>query len=347
MKKEPNRSVKTIVENKKRMDGGSPNRADQPCGSTGHAGVPDHRWHRLPAATQNMMIDTGSNMSSVHFSTPNDSVLFDPVKSSTYALFSCASAPCTQLGEDGNGCSSSQCQYVVTYGDDSNTTGTYGSDTLALTTSKTTAATYGKTFPYLLPETSRSLGFLTLGMPNSMSVFVMTPMFKYKNMSNFYTILLEDIAVGGRLLDISLTIFIGGSVIDSGTIIRQLPTRAYSALSWRFKAGMMKYLMASPANILDTCFDFTELDNFSFPSVALVFNGGTVVDLVYNRIMVALDEATECIAFAATSSLSIIGTVQQRTFEVLHDVGKGASSGSVRTRADYLGGLHRPHVCRL
>ncbi|KAK1619775.1 hypothetical protein QYE76_025292 [Lolium multiflorum] len=316
-----------------------------------------------PAVTQKMIIDTGSDVSWVHCSSPNGSVLFDPVKSSTYSPFSCTSTPCTQLGEDGNGCSSSQCQYMVTYGDGSNTTGTYGSDTLALTTSETvanfnfgcshkeegfddktdglmglggdaeslvsqTAATYGKAFSYCLPETSRSPGFLTLGAPNTTSGFVTTPMYKFGNVSTYYGILLQDIAVGGAPLGISPAVFSTGSVMDSGTIITRLPARAYSSLSSAFRAGMRGYPRAPTVSLFDTCFDFTGLDlaNVSVPAVTLVFDGGVEVDLVYNGIMVAVGDGTtvtECLAFAATTGLSLIGNVQQRAFEVLHDVGQG------------------------
>lgn len=311
-----------------------------------------------PAVTQNVMIDTGSDISWVHCSSSNGSVLFDPVGSTTYAPFSCTSAPCTQLGADSSGCSGSQCQYMIMYGDGSNTTGTYGSDTLALTDSDTvtdfrfgcshkeegfddkldglmglgggteslvsqTAATYGEAFSYCLPATSRDSGFLTLGAPNTTSGFETTPMLRSEEVPTFYGVLLQDIAVGGNLLGISPTVFSAGSVMDSGTIITRLPARAYSALSTAFKAGMRNYTRAPAVSLLDTCFDFTGLDSVSVPSVALVFDGGAVVDIVYDGIMIAVDDVTECLAFSDEGTLSIIGNVQQRTFEVLHDVGQG------------------------
>jgi hypothetical protein len=310
-----------------------------------------------PAVTQNMMIDTGSDISWVHCSSPNGSVLFDPVKSSTYAPFSCTSAPCTQLGESSNGCSSSQCQYMVMYADGSNTTGTYGSDTLALTTTETvtdfhfgcshkeeafddqldglmglggdaqslvsqTAATYGSAFSYCLPATSRTSGFLTLGAPpnDTSSSFVTTPMLRVEKVPTFYFILLQDIVVGGKPLNITPTVFAAGSLMDSGTIITRLPAAAYSALSTAFKAGMTEYKPAPPVGdgFLDTCFDFTGLDEVSIPTVALVFDGDAVVKLHPNGIIIA-----DCLAFTTSTGLSVIGNVQQRTFEVLHDVGQG------------------------
>ncbi|CAM0944491.1 unnamed protein product [Alopecurus aequalis] len=310
-----------------------------------------------PAVTQTMIIDTGSDVSWVHCTSSNGSVPFDPVKSTTYVPFSCGSAPCTQLGEEGNGCSSSECQYIVKYLDGSNTTGTYGSDTLVLTASETvpnfqfgcshsaggfddqtdglmglggdveslvsqTAATYGKAFSYCLPETSSSPGFLTLGAPNSTAGFVTTPMLRSQTVPTIYGILLEDIAVDGKLLGISPTVFINGSVMDSGTVITRLPTRAYSALRSAFRAGMTDYKRAPALSLLDTCYDFTGLNNISIPTVALVFDGGAVVDLVPNGIMISVSDSAGCLAFGASSRLSLIGNVQQRAFEVLHDVGK-------------------------
>ncbi|KAF7080105.1 hypothetical protein CFC21_084237 [Triticum aestivum] len=307
-----------------------------------------------PAVTQTMMIDTGSDVSWVRCNSTDGTTLFDPSKSTTYAPFSCSSAACTQLGNNGNNCSNSQCQYMVQYGDGSNTTGTYGSDTLALSASDTvkgfqfgcshheegfnrekfdglmglggdaqslvsqTAATYGKSFSYCLPPTNRTSGFLTFGAPNVTSAFVTTPMLRWPRVPTFYGVLLQDISVGGTLLGIQPTVLSNGSVMDSGTILTRLPRRAYSALSSAFRSGMTRYPRAAPVGILDTCYDFTGLRNFSVPTVELVFDGGAVMDLDYDGIMIS-----DCLAFAATSGVSIIGNVQQRTFEVLHDVGQG------------------------
>ncbi|KAG8072165.1 hypothetical protein GUJ93_ZPchr0006g43278 [Zizania palustris] len=282
--------------------------------------------------------------------------LFDPTASSTYASFSCSAAECTQLEEQGNGCNSnSQCQYIVVYGDGSSTNGTYSSDTLTLSDSDVvknfqfgcshaesglndqtdglmglgggaqslvsqTAATYGKSFSYCLPPTTDSSGFLTLGAPSGgSSAFVTTQMLRSKQVPTFYGATLQDIAVGGKQLGLSPSVFSAGSVVDSGTIITRLPPTAYSALSSAFKDGMKQYPPAQPRSILDTCFDFTNQDEISIPTVALVFSGGAVVDLDANGIMFG-----SCLAFAATDddgTTGIMGNVQQRTFEVMYDVG--------------------------
>ncbi|XP_048545732.1 aspartyl protease family protein At5g10770-like [Triticum urartu] len=319
-----------------------------------------------PAVTQTMFIDTGSDVSWVHCKpcsrchSQADS-LFDPRSSSTYSPFTCSSAACAQLRQDGqgNGRSGSQCQYVVNYGDGSRTTGTYSSDTLSLGSNAVsnfqfgcsqsesglllndqdqtagliglgggaqslatqTAGTFGKAFSYCLPPTPSSSGFLTLGAATSGFV-VKTPLLRSRQVPAYYIVSLQAIRVGGRQLNIPTTVFSVGSLMDSGTIITRLPRTAYSALSSAFRAGMKQYPPAQPMGILDTCFDFSGQSSIRIPTVALVFSGGAVVNLAPEGIILE-----SCLAFAANrddSSLGIIGNVQQRTFEVLYDVGGGA-----------------------
>ncbi|KAK1619762.1 hypothetical protein QYE76_025279 [Lolium multiflorum] len=307
-----------------------------------------------PAVKQTMIIDTGSDVSWVHSSSGSP---FDPAKSSTYVPLSCGAPACTQLGGEGNGCSKNgQCQYMVMYGDGSNTTGGYGSDKLALTASETvdsfqfgcsqveegfrdktdglmglggdtqslvsqTAATYGKAFSYCLPPTTSSSGFLTLGAPSGgTSGFATTGMLRSPQARTFYGALLQGISVGGKMVGVAPSVFSAGSVMDSGTIITRLPPTAYKAFSTAFKEGMKQYQSVPARSILDTCFDFSGQDNVTIPSVSLVFDGGAVVDLDANGIIYG-----SCLAFTATDddgTTGIIGNVQQRTLEVLYDVGK-------------------------
>ncbi|PAN34393.1 hypothetical protein PAHAL_6G089700 [Panicum hallii] len=315
-----------------------------------------------PAVTQTMMIDTGSDVSWVHCKpcSPCHSQvdpIFDPSMSSTYSALSCSSAACAQLGSDSSGgCSSSQCQYIVRYLDGSNTTGTYGSDTLTLGPNvitgfqfgcsragtgfddeKTaglmglggdvqslvsqTAGTFGRAFSYCLPPPQSPAGFLTLGAASGGN-FTTTRMFRSSRVPTFYLVLLQAIRVGGRQINVEPSVFAAGSVMDSGTIITRLPPRAYAALSSAFRAGMTQYRRARPVGILDTCYDFGSLTTVRIPTVELVFDGGAVVDLDLDGIMIL----GRCLAFAPSdgaSSVGIIGNVQQRTFEVLYDVSRG------------------------
>ncbi|KAK8463028.1 hypothetical protein SEVIR_1G308400v4 [Setaria viridis] len=314
-----------------------------------------------PGVTQTMLIDTGSDVSWVQCKPCSQchsqaDPLFDPSSSSTYSPFSCSSATCAQLGQEGNGCSNSQCQYIVRYGDGSSTTGTYSSDTLALGSNTVTnfqfgcsqvgsgfddqtdglmglgggapslvsqtAGTFGTAFSYCLPATSSSSGFLTLGAGTGSSGFVRTPMLRSSQVLTFYGVRLQAIRVGGRQLNIPSSAFSAGEIMDSGTVITRLQRTAYSALSSAFKAGMKQYPRAPSSGILDTCFDFSGQRSITIPTVALVFSGGAVVNLDANGIILG-----NCLAFAGNSddsSFGIIGNVQQRTFEVLYDVGGGS-----------------------
>ncbi|GJM86668.1 hypothetical protein PR202_ga02548 [Eleusine coracana subsp. coracana] len=312
------------------------------------------------AATQTMHIDTGSDVSWVQCKPcpqchDQADALFDPSESTTYSAFSCSSAACAQLEQPG--CSNSQCQYSVTYGDRSTTTGTYSSDTLTLGSDvvesfqfgcsqvesgfddlsdglmglgggapslvSQTADTFGNAFSYCLPPTPSSAGFLTLGAgTSSSSGFVKTPMLRSRQVPTFYAVALEAIRVDGRQLNVPSSVFSGGTVVDSGTVITRLPRTAYKAFSEAFKAGMKQYKPAPARPLLDTCFDFGGQTTVSVPPVSLVFAGGAVVDLDVSGILFR-----NCLAFAANDddgSFGIIGNVQQRTFEVLYDVGGGS-----------------------
>ncbi|KAF8779166.1 hypothetical protein HU200_002842 [Digitaria exilis] len=262
-----------------------------------------------PAVSQVMNIDTGSDVSWVQCAPcaaagscySQKDKLFDPTKSSTYTAFTCSSAQCAAL--DVNGCSNSQCQYIVQYGDGSVTTGTYGSDTLSLTSSAVvnnfqfgcshraagfvgqtdglmalggdteslvsqTSATYGKAFSYCLPRPSSSAGFLTLGAA--------------------------------------------------------LPPTAYEALREAFRKEMKAYPAAAAMGNLDTCFNFDGFDTIVVPKITLTFSRGAVQDVDASGILFG-----SCLAFTATGQdgdTGILGNVQQRTFEVLFDVG-GRSLG--------------------
>jgi len=314
-----------------------------------------------PAATQTILIDTGSDVSWVQCKPCPEchsqvDALFDPSSSSTYSSFSCDSAACAQLGEEGNpGCSSSQqCQYTVHYADGSSATATYSSDTLTLGSHtissfqfgcshamsghddltdglmglgggpqslvSQTAGTFGTAFSYCLPPTPASTGFLTLGAASGGADFVTTPMIRNDRIPAYYQVALEAIVVDGTQLDVPPSVFSGGSLMDSGTVVTKLPPTAYSALSSAFRAGMAQYPPAQGQGILDTCFDFSGGGVPSVPPVSLVFAGGAVVNLDVDGIMLG-----NCLAFTANeddNSLSIIGNVQQRTFEVLYDVGQ-------------------------
>lgn len=315
-----------------------------------------------PAVTQTMHIDTGSDISWVQCRPcpapapchRQKDTMFDPSRSATYSAFSCNSGECLKLDRAVfNGCSpaGSLCQYIVEYGDGSNSTGTYSSDKLTLTpayaidgfrfgcshadqlfddrTSGIMALGGGspslvttKAFSYCLPATARHSGFLTLGVPRvASSRFAVTPMRRVGNTKTYYGVLLQDIMVAGRRLDVPSSVFAAGAVVDSGTVITQLPATAHRALQAAFAEEMerRKYTRVAPNNGFDTCFNLTTTGGeVELPSVALVLDRGATVELDPSGIVFG-----GCLAFDSTgddASVGIIGNVQQRTFEVLYDV---------------------------
>ncbi|XP_062200164.1 aspartyl protease family protein At5g10770-like [Phragmites australis] len=315
-----------------------------------------------PAVSQTLLVDTGSDLSWVQCRPcpvppchRQKDVVFDPSKSSTYSSFPCGSPACARLGSQyTNGCSNGQCDYVVKYNDGSNTTGTYSSDTLTMTSSgvvsnflfgcshaeqgfsdpdrtdgilgfgggtqSLVSQTGGRAFSYCLPRTASHTGFLTLGVPHiSSSRFAVTPMYRFRNTPTFHVVILQAITVAGRRLGVPPSVFSAGSIMDSGTIITRLPPTAYRALRAAFRAEMKMYPPASPISILDTCFNLTGVRRVMVPRVALGFDRGAAVELHSSGIM-----QYGCLAFAPNgddATPGIIGNVQQRTLEVLYDVG--------------------------
>ncbi|KAM0919461.1 hypothetical protein ACQ4PT_008181 [Festuca glaucescens] len=163
-----------------------------------------------------------------------------------------------------------------------------------------TMAIYGRQFSYCLPPTPFSSGFLRLGAPGDDSSFTFTRMFRRNTDLTFYYVLLLGIKVAEKPLDIPPSVFAGGSVLDSGTVITRLPTTAYAALSSAFKEEMN----GSQADYWTHVFDFGGKDMVMIPRVTLVFDGGVAVELDANGIMLMVES---CLAFAASNGASCWG----------------------------------------
>jgi len=194
--------------------------------------------------------------------------------------------------------------------------------------SSQTKGTYGHVFSYCVPPTSSHNGFFVLGLPRvAASRYVLTPMLTNKLAPSMYLVRLLAIDVAGQRLAVPPTVFAPGAVMDSRTVITRLQPTAYRALRAAFRAQMGAYRIAPPKGQLDTCYDFTGVRTVRLPKVALVFdsrsNGDAAVELDPSGVL--LDS---CLAFASTGggdgSIGIIGYVQQRTIEVLYNVGGSA-----------------------
>nr|CAB3470404.1 unnamed protein product [Digitaria exilis] len=292
---------------------------------------------------------------------PQKDPLFDPSKSSTYAPIPCDTDTCRNLTvfyRDGCTSGGAQCAFAIEYGDGSHTRGVYSKDTLTLAPEVTVkdfhfgcandqdgqndkydgliglggapeslvgqaSSVYGGAFSYCLPAQNGEAGFLTLGAASTnTSGFVFTPM---KREFGIYLVNLTGISVGGKQLDLPPSVFSKGMLVDSGTVATELPATAYSALRTAFRSAMSAYPLLPPNDELgvDTCYNFTGFSNVTVPTVSLTFDGGATIDLdVPNGVLVE-----DCLVFQESGPPDdvpgILGSVNQRTFEVLYDVGHG------------------------
>ncbi|KAJ7963736.1 Aspartyl protease family protein [Quillaja saponaria] len=189
-----------------------------------------------------------------------------------------------------------------------------------------TALKYNKIFSYCLPATASSTGYLSFGGGASNSVKY-TSFSDISQGSSFYGIEIVGITVGGNKLSIPSSVFSSsGSIIDSGTVITRLTPGAYGPLRTAFRRAMSKYPAVSGLSILDTCYDLSGYKSFEIPKISFLFGGGVSVDLASSGIVYAVSAKQVCLGFAANEDagdVTIFGNVQQKTLEIVYDVGGG------------------------
>ncbi|CAN6280167.1 unnamed protein product [Urochloa humidicola] len=315
-----------------------------------------------PGVAQTLEVDTGSDLSWVQCKPCADASscysqkdpLFDPSQSSSYAAVPCGGPACAALGMYASGCSAAaQCGYVVSYGDGSNTTGAYSSDTLTLSPTDAvqgflfgcghaqtglftgidgllglgrlpvslvgqTAAAYGGAFSYCLPTKPSTTGYLALGGGGGAG-FATTQLLPSPSAPTYYIVMLTGISVGGQAVAVPASAFAGGTVVDTGTVVTRLPPAVYAALRAAFRSAVAPYGYppAPPNGILDTCYNFAGYGTVTLPTVALTFSSGATLTLGADGIL-----SFGCLAFAPSGSdggMAILGNVQQRSFEVRID----------------------------
>nr|GMD79040.1 aspartyl protease family protein At5g10770-like [Ipomoea batatas] len=214
-----------------------------------------------------------------------------------------------------------------TYGDDIG--GLMGLGTASLSIVSQTSQQFGNYFSYCLPTPTGSDGHLTFGKNNeNTNNLNYTPFLPSSGNIAFYFIEVLAISVNGQQLSISPTVFQNPrTIIDSGTVITQLPTPAYNALRDAFKQQMTMYpLVLYPSTkFLDTCYDFTNYPNPTIPKISFTFGGNLEVHLDPRGVMVPLypNRSEVCLAFRNFTNVGIFGNYQQQTFEVVYDVAGG------------------------
>lgn len=163
-------------------------------------------------------------------------------------------------------------------------------------------------------------------LPGAESVFA--PLMKNGKVDTFYYVGLTGMSVGGAMLSIPPSLFQmdesgnGGIIVDSGTAITRLQTQAYNSLRDAFVRLTPHLKSTSGVALFDTCYDFSSLSSVRVPTVSFHFTGGRSWSLPAKNYLIPVDSAgTFCFAFApTTSSLSIIGNVQQQGTRVTFDL---------------------------
>ncbi|KAF2926441.1 hypothetical protein DAI22_06g128100 [Oryza sativa Japonica Group] len=200
------------------------------------------------------------------------------------------------------------------------------------------ATTSAAAFSYCLPSSSAtsSRGFLSIGASRpeySGGDIKYAPMSSNPNHPNSYFVDLVGISVGGEDLPVPPAVFAAhGTLLEAATEFTFLAPAAYAALRDAFRKDMAPYPAAPPFRVLDTCYNLTGLASLAVPAVALRFAGGTELELDVRQMMYFADPSSvfssvACLAFAAAPlpafPVSVIGTLAQRSTEVVYDLRGG------------------------
>lgn len=185
----------------------------------------------------------------------------------------------------------------------------------------------------LVDRDSNSTSTLQFGSLNGDGVndgTVTAPLLRNQRVDTFYYVSLAGISVGGQMLSIPPSSFAmdemgnGGVIVDSGTAITRLQTDAYNSLRDAFVKGTTHLPSTSGVALFDTCYDLSSKTSVDVPSISLHFPEGKSLPLPAKNYIIPVDSTgTFCLAFAPTSSsLSIIGNVQQQGTRVTFDMDK-------------------------
>ncbi|KAK6134043.1 hypothetical protein DH2020_032222 [Rehmannia glutinosa] len=159
---------------------------------------------------------------------------------------------------------------------------------------------------------------------------VTAPLVRNSKLDTFYYVDLTGISVAGDLLSIPPATFQlndngnGGVIVDSGTAVTRLQTEAYNSMRDAFKKGTRDLPSTNGVALFDTCYDLSSRKSVEVPTVSFHFSNGKELGLPAKNYMIPVDSSgTFCFAFAPTSSsLGIIGNVQQQGTRVSFDISK-------------------------
>ncbi|WVZ09781.1 hypothetical protein V8G54_014311 [Vigna mungo] len=284
--------------------------------------------------------------------------IFSPLSSSSYSPIHCDAPQCKSL--DLSECRNGTCLYEVSYGDGSYTVGEFATETVTLGASAVSGVAIGcghnneglfvgaagllglgggkLSFPAQVNATSFSYCLVdrdsdavsTLEFDSPMPRNAVTaPLLRNPELDTFYYLGLKGISVGGETLPVPESSFAvdatggGGIIVDSGTAVTRLRNEVYDALRDAFVRGAQGLPKANSVSLFDTCYDLSSRNTVEVPTVSFHFPEGRELPLPAKNYLIPVDSVgTFCFAFAATtSSLSIIGNVQQQGTRVGFDIG--------------------------
>ncbi|XP_023000890.1 protein ASPARTIC PROTEASE IN GUARD CELL 1-like [Cucurbita maxima] len=284
--------------------------------------------------------------------------IFDPRTSSSFASLACESPQCQAL--ETSGCRAAKCLYQVAYGDGSFTVGEFVTESLSFGNSGTinnvalgcghdneglfvgSAGLLGlgggslslisqmkaSSFSYCLVDRDSSSSSALEFNSAAPSDTVNAPLLRSGRVDTFYYVGLVGLSVGGQLLSIPPSLFqmddagYGGIIVDSGTAITRLQTQAYNTLRDAFVSRTPYLRRTNGVALFDTCYDLSSQSRVTIPTLSFQFAGGKSLQLPPKNYLIPVDSVgTFCLAFApTTSSLSIIGNVQQQGTRVHFDL---------------------------
>lgn len=284
--------------------------------------------------------------------------IFDPGLSSSFTPLTCETQQCRSL--DVSECRNGTCLYEVSYGDGSYTVGDFVTETITFGGSAAVddvaigcghnneglfvgaAGLIGlgggplsfpsqinaSSFSYCLvdrdSDSASTLEFNSTPPPDA----VTAPLVRNSKLDTFYYVDLTGISVAGELLSIPPSTFQlndngnGGVIVDSGTAVTRLQTEAYNSMRDAFKEGTRNLPSTNGVALFDTCYDLSARKSVEVPTVSFHFSNGKELGLPAKNYMIPVDSSgTFCFAFApTTSSLGIIGNVQQQGTRVSYDL---------------------------
>ncbi|KAI8539186.1 hypothetical protein RHMOL_Rhmol09G0161800 [Rhododendron molle] len=286
--------------------------------------------------------------------------IYEPSSSTSFSPLTCETKQCKSL--DVSMCRNNTCLYEVSYGDGSYTVGDFVTETVTFAdTASVSDIAIGcghnneglfvgaagliglgagaLSFPSQINASSFSYCLVDRDSDNSSTLefnsgtpyeAVTAPLIRNSKLDTFYYVDLTGLSVSGELLSIPPSSLRldgtgdGGVIVDSGTAVTRLQSKAYASLRDAFANGTKSLPSASGVALFDTCFDLSSMKSVEVPTVSFRFSNGKELALPAKNYVIPVDSnGTFCFAFAPTeSSLSIIGNVQQQGTRVSFDLAK-------------------------